>query len=204
MKKKFRIIALVARNHGLEVLEKLIPMNNFEIIAIFTHKLNPKVYDPFQKIRQDYKLYYKISEENNIPLFTIDKKEEKYILNKYVEKNNFDFLVSVSWRYLISDQVFQSAKIGSFNIHRGDLPKYAGVEPIRRAIENDEKEIFVCSHIITKEIDQGRILSKYSHPIKKDKKTKEEKILQLKDDITPLFSKLAIDSLDILLKEHYE
>ena len=59
-------------------------------------------------------------------------------LEKFVKNNEFDFLISVSWRYLISPQVFEKAKIGSFNIHRGDLPKYAGVEPIKRALNNNE------------------------------------------------------------------
>jgi len=204
-KNKYKIIALLARNHGLEVLEKIVQDEKFEIIAVFTHKLNPKVYDPLMQKRKDFDLFLKKSEQHKIPLYTIDKKDEKIKLEEFAKKNEFDFLISVSWRYLISSNVFQKAKIGTFNIHRGDLPKYSGIEPIRRALENNETNIVICSHVIIEDIDQGKILSKCSHPIVINNSYSQEKVIQeLKQQIIPLFSKLAIDSLNILLKSQHE
>ena len=44
-KNPIRCIGLVAREHGLTTLKELQSNNNYNIIAIFTHKLNPKSYD---------------------------------------------------------------------------------------------------------------------------------------------------------------
>ena len=81
---------------------------------------------------------------------------EEYLLED-ISENEFEFLLSISWRYLIPPQVFEKAEFGAINLHRGDLPKYAGVEPIRKALENNEERIAVCCHHITKNYDEGEV-----------------------------------------------
>lgn len=203
MEKKYKCIGLLARQHGLAVLNELTKNNsNFHFTSIFTHKFNPKIYDPECNIRDDFADYQKLTQIHNIPLFTIDSVNEKSKLEKFVKNNEFDFLISVSWRYLISPQVFEKAKIGSFNIHRGDLPKYAGVEPIKRALNNNETKIAVTSHKISKDIDQGQILSKIYHNVNFDQNNSLEKnVERLKKEITPYFVELNMQSLEKLLEE---
>ena len=201
---KFTCIALVARNHGLETIKELINSSNFKIIAIFTHKLNPKSYDPERNERSDFKDFKNMAEKNKIPCFTIDTKEEKKILEEFVLKNSFDFLISISWRYIISSTVFKKAKHGAINVHRGDLPKYAGIEPIKRALEHFEKEIVISCHHISEEIDAGEIIFKKNHPSNYNKGLSlEENVDRLKDEITPHFPQLTIKSLKYLI-EHNE
>lgn len=197
---------MLARNHGLAVLKDILEKNsNFEFIGIFTHKFNPKIYDPNQNIRNDFQDFYSLSKEHNIDIFTIDKKDEKFQLEKFSNENEFDFLISISWRYLISPQIFKKAKIASFNIHRGDLPKYAGVEPIKQALLNHEKQIGVTSHNISEEIDQGKIISKKFHPVHFDNnKSLEDNIERLKKEITPYFVELNMESLNSFLRKNYE
>ncbi|MEM3008193.1 MAG: formyltransferase family protein [Candidatus Nitrosotenuis sp.] len=202
-KSQYSCILLVARNHGLESLKNLIRLDRYKIIAIFTHMLNPKTYDPERKIRSDYKDFVKIAELNKIPLFTIDNKSELSILKDFSEQNEYDFLISISWRYLIPPYIFNKAKIGSINLHRGDLPKYAGVEPIKRALQNNEKEIVVCAHHITENYDAGEVICKAKHPVNYDyNKTLDENVDRLKEEITPYFPQLTIKSLEILLREY--
>ena len=196
-------IALVARNHGLETIKELIQSSNFKLIAIFTHKINPKSYDPLRNERNDFKDFKNISEKNRIPFFSIDSRDEKYRLDDFVRKHDFHFLISISWRYIISPTIFKKAKYGSINLHRGELPKYAGVEPIKKALENSENKIVISCHHISEKIDAGEIIFEKSHPSNYDKKfSLEENVDRLKDEITPYFSELTIKSLEYLIGDN--
>ena len=205
-KKHYKCITLLARNHGLETLRFLLRDDNpYQVSVVFTHKLNPKSYDPERKVRNDFQEFIDLTNKNHIPLYTIDTKEEKSKLETFTTDNEFDFLISISWRYLIPPPVFNKAKIGSINLHRGSLPKYAGVEPIRRALENKENEIFICSHVITENIDEGRVICKAKHPTNYDKtKPLIDNVERLKNEIMPYFPKLTMKSLEMLLNDTHE
>lgn len=197
----YQCILLIAREHGLETLKTLLETKQFKILIIFTHKLNPKSHDPQRNQRSDYKEFVTLSKSNNIQLISIDDKSEQEKLENFCKNTEYDFLISVSWRYHISSNIFKKAKIGAINLHRGDLPKYAGVEPIRRSLENKEREIAVCSHLITENYDEGKVLCKVKHPVNyNEKKTLLENVERLKKEITPYFPQLTIKSLETLIK----
>ena len=202
----YKCIAFVARIHGYTTIKHLVENeSNYDIIGIFTHKLNPKSYDPQRKIRNDFKNFENFANLHNIPFFHIDTKEEKSQIEQFVLVNNYDFLLSISWRYIIPPNIFSKSKIGSINIHRGDLPKYAGVEPIKKALLNNEKEIAVSSHIIEETIDSGEILCKQFHPCNYDLDcTLNDNIERLKKEITPYFSELTMKSFKILLEKNHD
>ena len=202
--KQYACLVLAGRNHGLETLKKINEITNYNIIAIFTHKLNPKSIDIKQKERDDFSDYEKFAEINSIPLYTIDKSNEKFILDDFALQYNYDFLISVSWRYLISPQVFLKANIGSINIHRGDLPKYAGAEPIKRALENSEKFIHISCHNISKNFDEGEVIFESTHPTNYDVSLSlDDNVERLKKEITPYFPQLTIKSLEFLIGSKY-
>ena len=202
--KKFTCLVLAGRNHGLETLKKLNEKSNYSIIAIFTHKLNPKSLDIQQKERDDFLDYEKFAKINSIPLYTIDKFDEKSILDDFTLQCNYDFLISVSWRFLISPQVFSKSNIGSINVHRGDLPKYAGVEPIKRALKNSEKFIHISCHHISKNFDEGKVIFESTHPTNYDISTSlDHNVERLKKEITPYFPQLTIKSLEFLIDSKY-
>jgi methionyl-tRNA formyltransferase len=198
--KKYKCIILAGREHGLQTLSELLKISNYEIIAIFTHKFNPKSHNLEKKERDDFCKYKKIALNNDIPIYTIDNPSEKNILEEFSASTDYDFLISISWRYLITPQVFEKAKIGSINLHRGDLPKYAGIEPIKRALGNSEKNIYVTSHHISKNFDEGEVIFKIHHPTNYDiSKSLEENIERLKNEITIYFPQLTIKSLKFLI-----
>ena len=203
--KQYACLVLAGRNHGLETLKKINEITNYNIIAIFTHKLNPKSMDIKQKERDDFSDYEKFAKTNSVPLYTIDKLDEKYILDNFALQHNYDFLISVSWRYLISPQVFSKSNLGSINLHRGDLPKYAGVEPIKRALQNSEKFIHVSCHHISKNFDEGKVIFKSIHPTNYDiSKSIDDNVERLKIEITPYFPQLTIKSLELLIDSKYD
>jgi methionyl-tRNA formyltransferase len=112
-----------------------------------------------------------------------------------------DFIVEVSWRYLISQEIVSKARIGAFGIHRGKLPDYAGAEPIKQALLKGEKEIVLSAHQLVSKIDQGDTISSISHPINYDANQSLEKNIQrLREEITPLFPILTFKTLQILSK----
>ena len=87
---KIRCVGLVAREHGLYALKEL-QLKGYKIIAIFTHKFNPKSYYPEKKIRDDFQDFQLFAEENKIPLYTIDSTNEKKLLEQFASKNKFEF-----------------------------------------------------------------------------------------------------------------
>lgn len=189
------VVGFLSRPHGYNALIGLINSDRYKLKTVYTHTLNPKSQDPTRSKRTDYDLFVKTCSENNIPLFAIDSKEQK------TDIPDCDFIVEISWRYLIPKNVIKKARISAFGIHRGKLPQYAGAEPIKHALLNDEKEIILSAHYLDSEIDQGHVIATMIHPVNYDKNcSMEQNIQRLRDEITPLFSKLTFMTLDILDK----
>ena len=185
------IVGFLSRPHGFNVLKELIKSREYSVIRIYTHSLNPKSQDSTRSKREDYPLFENLCSENQIPLILIDSKNQ--------EINDVpicDFIVEVSWRYLIKENITKEAKIAAFGIHRGKLPDYAGAEPIKQALLKNENEIVLSAHYLDPEIDAGGTITSVSHPINYDKNSNlEENVQRLRDEITPLFSKLALITL---------
>lgn len=186
-----RTVCFLSRAHGFDALKALINSKEFEILAVFTHSLNPKSQDPQRNIRDDYHLYVEMCKKNDIPLVPVDSKDQK------IDCPECDYIVEISWRYLISQDIVKKARKACFGIHRGKLPEYAGAEPIKQALLNNEKEIVLSAHYLASEIDQGGTIQSISHPVNYNKeKSLDENIQRLRDEITPLFSKLMLKTIE--------
>lgn len=188
------IVGFLSRAHGFEVLSSLIESKNHKILKIYTHKLNPKSQDPSRSVRSDYNFFVKKCIQNNIELISIDSKNDEI-----KDCPSCDFIIEVSWRYLIPENITSKAKISAFGIHRGKLPSYAGAQPIKQALEHEDKEIILSAHELKNVIDSGSVITTIQHPVNYDKKFSiEENVQRLRDEITPLFSKLFFNTLKIL------
>jgi len=185
------IVGFLSRHHGFNVLKELIKSKEYSVIRVYTHSLNPKSQDPSRSQREDYSLFENLCRENHIPLELIDSKNQEII-----DVPKCDFIIEVSWRYLIKENIAKQAKIASFGIHRGKLPEYAGAEPIKQALLKNENEIILSAHYLAPEIDTGSTITFVSHPVNYDKNASlEENVQRLRDEITPLFSELALITL---------
>ncbi len=188
MRKK--IVGFLARAHGLDVLEELARDGQFEICKIFTHSLNPRSQDPERKIRGDYHRFVEICNRYKIPLQAVDSRYDDVVVPEC------DYIIEVSWRYVIPVQVTQKASNTAFGIHRGRLPEYAGAEPIRQALENDDREIIISAHYLDSEIDAGKVINFVSHEVNYNSETtRDENIQRLREEITPYFAKLVLDTI---------
>ena len=178
------IVAFLSRSHGYDALCGIINEPNYNLLKVYTHKLKPKSEGINKAERDDYQLFVKKCKENNVPLEAIDSKQQP-ITN--VPK--CDFIVEISWRYLISEEIVKKASVLSFGIHRGKLPEYAGSEPIKQALSKNESEIILSAHHLAGKIDSGGVIGSFSHPVNyNNSKSLEENIQRLRDEITTLFS----------------
>jgi methionyl-tRNA formyltransferase len=182
----YNVVGFLSRPHGLTVLRSILASSNYNLLSVYTHKLNPKSQDSSRSVRHDYHLFEEICKSKNIPVISIDSKNYNF-----EEFPQCDIIVEVSWRYLIPDEITKKAKIISFGIHRGKLPEYAGAEPIKQALLKNEKEIILSAHNLNANIDAGEVLATISHKVNYNSQLSlDDNIQKIRDEITPKFSDL--------------
>ncbi len=168
----------------------LIFSKSYELIKVYTHSQKPFSEDPNHSMREEFSSFEQICKKNNISLVEINSKNDTL--------KNFpqcDFIIEVSWRFLISKEVIKKAKITAIGIHRGKLPQFAGAEPLKQALINHEKIIIVTAHYLDEVIDNGKSITSISHNVNYEKNySLKENISRLKKEITPYYSKLTLDS----------
>tara|TARA_B100000586_G_scaffold163630_1_gene119258 strand:+ start:375 stop:956 length:582 start_codon:yes stop_codon:yes gene_type:complete len=190
------IVGFLSRPHGYDALSAIVKSQNYKIIKLYTHKLNPKSQDPQRSIRTDYELFVKKCEDNSIPLVSIDAKD-----NEITDFPDCDYILEISWRYKIPKSIIDKATIAAFGIHRGKLPDFAGAEPIKQALLNGEKKIVISAHHLEKTIDSGQVISTIDFSVEhNNEENLETNIQTIRNKITPLFSKLVFQTLSILEK----
>ena len=188
------VVGFLARPHGYNALSALVESQNYKIIKLYTHKLNPKSQDLQRSIRADYELFVKKCADNSIPLISIDSKD-----HEITDFPECDYIIEVSWRYIIPQNIINKARRDTFGIHRGKLPEFAGAEPIKQALLKNEKIIVLSAHYLEKTIDTGQVITSIEFPVDyNDEKNLETNIQSIRDQITPLFSKLMLETLNIL------
>ena len=194
------VVGFLSRSHGYDVLSSLIKSDSYKLLRVYTHSLNPKSQDITRSEREDFQTFKKKCEENNIPLFAIDSKDS----DLDDDFPSCDFIVEVSWRYLISKSITTKARIAAFGIHRGKLPEFAGTEPIKQALQAKENEIVLSGHFLEPVIDSGAVIAKVSHPVNYNNNLSlEENVNRLRKEITPLFSSLVLKIFNILERNSY-
>ena len=185
------VVGFLSRSHGFDVLNSIIDSKDYNLIHVYTHKLNPKSQDLLKSIRSDYHLFEDVCKKHKIPLETIDSKNHKF--TNFPES---DFIIEVSWRYLIPQKVVTKCHIAAFGIHRGKLPEYAGAEPIKQALTNHENEIILSAHNLNAGIDEGEVFETISHTITYDNSISfDDNIQKIRNEITPKFSNLTLKTL---------
>jgi len=152
-----RVVGLLAREAGLRVLsDALLGTPGLELAAVLTHGALPRAEGGGR--RTDLDDFERLCGAAQVPLHAIDGREARDITPR-LPTGPLDLMVSVSWRYLVGQDVLDAFALGCVNLHRGDLPAYAGAEPVRRAIEAGERRVAITAHRMSAEIDAGPILA---------------------------------------------
>lgn len=205
----YNVVSFFGREHGLEGFKSIIESKEYNPLVVFTHKYKAKFEDPERGLRPDFEDYQKIAEENNILLFDINSRKEVPKIDEILQDySNIDYIVAISWRFLIPKQHLDLPKITGINLHRGRLREndkeisennlYPGNFPLVRALENGEKEVYIAAHILEEKIDAGDVIKQVKHPVNyNSSKTLDENVERLKKELTPYFGPLLIDALKI-------
>jgi methionyl-tRNA formyltransferase len=194
---KFKIICFFARECGVEALKGILNDKRFVIVRLLVHSKQPKSQDPNRGIRPEFPVFKKIAAKHAIPLSVVDTREEAQKLSSLRTIDSCDFLISLSWRFLIPKDILSKAKIAAINVHRGKLPDYAGAEPIKKALEKGEKHIVVTVHEMVEEIDAGKVLVEKNHPVNyDDSKSLAENVTRLQKEILPLYHRAIIETIE--------
>jgi methionyl-tRNA formyltransferase len=200
--KRYTCIGLLAREHGLAVARALAETPRFQLTTLFTHQRRPRSEDPARGVRADYPLFEAFGKEFDIPIRSIDSKAGHEVLLKELRTRRPDFLISVSWRYILPVEIIEAPRYCTINVHRGDLPKYAGAEPVKRALQDGCEAIAVCAHEMIEELDAGPILARTTHPARYDASVDlDANVERIKHEITPLFPGLVFEAIDRVLQK---
>ena len=92
-----------------------------------------------------------------IPSCYIKSKDEDLII-RYFKGLDVDYIVLAGWMRILSSKFIRAFSDKIINIHPSLLPKYKGLDVIRRAMDNGDKVTGCTVHMVTEELDSGKIL----------------------------------------------
>lgn len=75
-----------------------------------------------------------------------------------LEPNTYDLAITAQYGLIIPENIINSPKHGTLNVHTSLLPKYRGASPIQSAIINGESETGVTIMQMDKGLDTGPII----------------------------------------------
>ncbi len=152
MKKRFRVIFMGTPDFAVPVLNAL-HINKQDVALVVTQPDRPKgrgkKFLPPPVKTEAQKLGYEIVQPGSI------RTEEFYNLVKNI---NPDIIVVVAFGHILPENILESPRLATLNIHASLLPKYRGPAPIQWAIINCEKETGVTLMLMDQGLDTGDIL----------------------------------------------
>ena len=101
-------------------------------------------------------------EENGIAFQSFPNKTAINKMRSWLEEINPDYIFSISFPFLIPEEVLSFGLTKFINFHPGPLPQYRGAMPIFEVLRNQEKETAVSVHYMNSKFDEGELLFKDS------------------------------------------
>ena len=171
-KKKEKKLAIFFNSiRGLLVYKKISELFSVDIF-IAEKNLNTKVLTSLKKKKINFTLVKKI-----------DIGLEKKIKNK-----NYDLLISAGFPLIFSEELINSSKFGTINLHAGNLPNYRGGSPLNWQIINGVEKIGISIVKMCKKLDAGDIYASKTFRL-----TKRDDIKTVHNKANLFFSKMIID-----------
>ena len=176
-----RIVYLGTPDFAVLPLEKLVE-NGYEIVGVCTNKDKPV--GRKQVLTACPVKTFALSK--GLKVFQYDK-----IRNEGVEdlkSLDVDAFITCAFGQILSKEILDIPKIGTFNIHGSLLPKYRGSSPIQYAVINGEKETGITVMRTDEGIDTGDIV--YS----------EKTFIGENETAGELFNRLSVLGADCIIK----
>ena len=113
-------------------------------------------------IISNHKTLEDIANQFNIEYIYLDLKnkyDSEKQLHKILEMYNIDLIVLARYMQIIPDSIVDLYNERMINIHHSFLPAFKGGKPYHKAWNRGVKLIGATSHYVTKELDEGPIIS---------------------------------------------
>jgi UDP-4-amino-4-deoxy-L-arabinose formyltransferase/UDP-glucuronic acid dehydrogenase (UDP-4-keto-hexauronic acid decarboxylating) len=155
-KRRLRVVVVAEEAAGVQVLQGLSTLEtNPDVVAVLTRSGSegaerPVVFKAAQRIGLDV-----------WPSSSVKSPE----LASRLQSADVDLLVNVHSLYLIHSSVLAAPRVGSFNLHPGPLPEYAGLNVPSWTIYRGEPSHGVTLHWMDEGIDTGPIAWQERFPI---------------------------------------
>ncbi len=172
-------------------------VKSLKVINNSNHELVGVVTQPDKKRSRGNKLIPSPVKEfaikNNIPVISPNQvKNNKDILNR-LEELKPDLFIVVAYGKILSKEILNIPKYGSWNAHASLLPRWRGAAPIQRALLSGDEYTGVGIMKMEEGLDTGDILIEEKILIEKN-----ENLKTLKFKLSELSAKLIIKSIDLL------
>lgn len=163
------------------LLQLLISTKKIEGIYVFTH--NAPENNDFIEFLDSVKVEFTYTSINNC----FDE----------INESGYTHLLSVYYRYIISDSILGVVKNKAMNLHPSLLPDYKGTFSSVWAILNAEKETGVSFHYMTSGVDEGNIILQQKLEIKP-----WDTAYSLYNKLISLFVKYFDEAFDLFIGEY--
>ncbi len=129
--------------------EKANLLGNAKIVVVISDRKNARILDLANKFK---KPNFYIG--NELPSKKI--KEQEYI--KILKKHNVELIVLAGFMRIISTSFIGAFRYKIINLHPSLLPKYPGLNSIKKALNAKEKVTGCTIHWVNSELDSGPII----------------------------------------------
>ena len=109
-----------------------------------------------------------------------------------------DVIAVVAFR-ILPPEVYEAARLGSFNLHGSLLPAYRGAAPIHRAVLDGAKETGVTTFLLQRTVDTGDVLLRRRTPIGPEETTGD-----LYDRLSRIGAEAVVDTVQMLERGEVE
>lgn len=103
------------------------------------------------------------AKENNILCLKPEKIDTDFI--KQISNLNTDLNIVVAYGKILPEEIINTPKLGTINIHYSLLPKYRGASPLEQALLNGDDETGVSIQKMVRKMDAGPIIAEKKIPI---------------------------------------
>lgn len=98
------------------------------------------------------------SEDNGIAFKSFPNKNSISEMREWIDTVQPDYIFSISFPFLIPNEVLNYGEEKFINFHPGPLPQYRGVMPIFEVLKNQETETAISAHFMNSKFDEGNII----------------------------------------------
>lgn len=123
----------------------------------------------------------------NIPVYQFAKIRKEGV--EPLKALNADIMITAAYGQILSQEVLDITKFGTYNVHGSLLPKYRGAAPVQFALLNGEEKTGVTIMKTDAGIDTGDIICQESFPILED-----DTVSSILEKIANLGANLLVDT----------